>query len=790
MKISLNWINDFVDLKDIEIAELIKRLTLGTAEVEGVECKGREIKNVVVGKVLSVEEKPELKTTRLVQVDVGDKILQTLCGAKNVRVGMLVATACPGGSIVGLDQIDARKVGDYESNCILCSERELGISDDHSGLIELPLDLKLGEDIKKIYRLEDCVIEIDNKSLTNRPDLWGHYGIAREIAAIFKRTLKKLELDELKHNAELVHLDIKVKDKRCNRYSALTVRNIKQKTSSVDMKIRLYYTGLRSISLLVDLTNYVMLELGQPMHAFDKRTMHAVVVDSLKEDIKFTTLDDVERIVPKDTLMIQNGKESVAIAGIMGGQNTEIKEDTAELLIESAAFDAGTIRKTAVKLKLRTDASSRFEKSLDPELTVLSIKRFIRLLKNRQEDIEVSSNLTDVYVNEQKPITIEIDKRDIDSYMGVSLSDDFIIDSLTRLEFDIHCANHLYIVKVPTFRATKDISMKADIIEEVARMYGYDHIVPEPINLPVVPLEYSPDKMVIDKVKEILTEKYGATELHSYIWHDNELLRELEIEGKSGVSIVNSEDGYNARLREDFASTLFKVAAINAKHLDQFTTYEVGSVFKLGSEQKICEQRKVALLLFSKTRGIEELFYDAKDMVQTITHVLKNKKIKLEKLNEAEQYVNKTYSAVVKLDEKELGKIMAITDVMAKKIAPKAKLLFCELDLDTLIFAERSEVKYVEPSIYQQTKLDFNFLVTKDTRSDNIIKYIYDFRSELLKRVELIDLYKGKGIDDDKKSMTFGITIGSNEKTLVAEEINAFMKEFIEYMKENHYHLR
>ena len=372
MFLSMNWIRDFVNLDGIDLDELVHKFTLGTAEVEGVEHVGADTCGVVVGQILTVEEIPESKKLHKLTVDCGDKVWQIMCGAPNVRVGMKVPVAKLGGMVSGM-KIEDRKLAGYESQGMCCSQKELGVSDDHSGLWELPEDLPIGKDIKEIYEIDDVVFEVDNKSLTNRPDLWSHYGIAREFAAIAQRPLKALDFADLAAYDSLPKVDMKIEDPLCYRYSCLQFENISRSVSPVDMRIRLFYCGMRAINFLADMTNYLMLEMGQPMHAFDSRKVENIRIKRFDKEFDFKTLDGVERHIDTDTLMICNGDDPVAIAGIMGGLDSEIVEDTHTLTLESATFDAASIRKSTVRLSHRTDASMRYEKSLDPELTVAAI---------------------------------------------------------------------------------------------------------------------------------------------------------------------------------------------------------------------------------------------------------------------------------------------------------------------------------------------------------------------------------------------------------------------------------
>ncbi|MGN0961774.1 MAG: YtpR family tRNA-binding protein, partial [Christensenellales bacterium] len=371
MYISINWIKDFVDLDGLNIYDIANKFTLSCAEVEDVIEKGKDISGIITARIESVENHPNSKKLHILKVNTGKETLQIVCGAPNVRVGMVTALAVIGARL-GDIQISKANLAGVESYGMCCSIKELGIGEDHSGIIDLGDDTEIGVDLKEILPIEDTLIEVDNKSLTNRPDMWGHYGIAREIAAITGRKLKEYVVDNTNYSL-LPKLNVSVESKSCYRYSALRMENITKNVSPMTMQIRLYYCGMRAISLLADLTNYIMLELGQPMHSFNGSKVESIVVRDVDKDTPFTTLDGVDRVLPTGTMVIDLNSEIGAIAGIMGGLSSEIENDTNSTFLESATFDAVKVRKTATALGLRSESSARYEKSLDPEMTTIAL---------------------------------------------------------------------------------------------------------------------------------------------------------------------------------------------------------------------------------------------------------------------------------------------------------------------------------------------------------------------------------------------------------------------------------
>lgn len=346
MFLSMNWISDYVDFTGLDKIKLINQFSLSTAEVENeIFFKGSDISGIVAAEIKSVLPHPDSKKLHLLKVDAGNgELTDVVCGAPNVREGMKTAFAKVGAKI-GEIEIAPRKLAGYTSNGMCCSEKEIGISDDNSGIMEITDDIPNGTDLKDVYDIDDIIFEVDNKSLTNRPDLWGHYGIAREFAALAGRPLKPLDTADLSEYDKLPKVDLKIEDPICQRYSSLQFENISRAVSPVNMRIRLFYCGLRAINFLADLTNYLMLEMGQPMHAFDSRKVENIRIKRFDTPFTFKTLDGVERNIDENTLMICNGDAPVAIAGIMGGLDSEIVDDTTTLTLESATFNAVSIRK-------------------------------------------------------------------------------------------------------------------------------------------------------------------------------------------------------------------------------------------------------------------------------------------------------------------------------------------------------------------------------------------------------------------------------------------------------------
>lgn len=790
MYISINWIKDFVDLSGIDVEKLIYKFTMSTAEVEGITKHGEDIKDVIVAQIISIEDVENSKKLHKLMVDTGSEKLQVICGAPNVEVGAKVALAQVGSIVLG-QKINRATLAGEESFGMCLSEKELGISEDHSGIIILDDSAKVGEDIKNIIPIDDIIYEVDNKSLTNRPDLWGHYGIAREIAAITKRELKPLVVEDLEQYKELETLSVSVeaddKNPLCLRYSSMRVENVTRKNASWKMKVRLYYCGMRSINLLADMTNYIMLELGQPMHAFDEKVVGSVNVKTLREDTKFTTLDGKERMLDKGTLMICNDDNPVGIAGVMGGLDSEITSDTTSLFLESANFDSVAIRKTASKLDLRTDAAARYEKTLDPELTKLAIARFIKILRDEDSDIRVTSAFTDVYIKRYLHITIDIDKDYIDRSIGKVLSMEEITTTLKNLEYDINVEGKNIKIEVPTFRATKDVSQKADIIEEIARIHGYDNIVPKTNLWKVAPVKKDPVRELEYNSKELLATKYGMSEIHSYVWYNTELNTELGIKVKDNIKIVNGIVRLDNTLRREMAPTLLYAINNNLKYMNECKIFEVGRTFAYEFDGKEAEEYKVLGIGLSSTKQTEkELVYEVKSMINSIVKINKNIEVKYKTMEVVtKNYMHPVNSFEVLVNNEVLGYISVINPKIKDKINSKSAIVVAELRIDTLGEIIKNDISYIEPTKYQTVNFDLSFIVESNENYEKLEKIIKMSNLKYLLDYSLVDIYENKEKLKNKKNITIRFKIASYNKTLTKEEIDEEMNTLIENFAKN-----
>ena len=792
MLISMNWISDFVCLDGIDIRALINRFTLATAEVEEIFEYGKDIENVVAARILSVSNHPSSKKLHILEVDVGNGAVQVVCGAPNVKEGLIVPFAKDGANVRG-QKITTCELAGVQSCGMCCSESELGISEDHSGLMILDENTIVGSDVKKLFKLEDIVFEVDNKSLTNRPDLWGHYGIARELAALCGRALKEVATaDTDKYNSlEDVSIDIKNSEK-CLRYSGIVIKNITQKVSPVNMKIRLFYCGMRSINLLADLTNYLMLELGQPMHAFDNALVNKITVQTFDTPITFETLDGTKRTVPEDTLMICKGDCPMAVAGVMGGANSEIRDDTTSVLLESANFDGVSIRKASTKLGLRTEASTRYEKVLDPEITVVATRRFIKLLQDIDPQIKVASRLTDVYVRRYKTINLQISKAYIDKYTGIEIENDRIVSTLSALGFIVSFKDNIFDVTVPSYRATKDVTIKADLIEEITRIYGYDNFLLKTSSNPLIPVRHNLQRENEYNIKELLAEHFSLSEVHSYIWYNTKLNREINIETSENIRIINSVSPDTSVLRANMATTLLNIAQVNKNSSTEFGIFEMGRVVCGLKEDGNCNEKKIlGILLASKTSTEKEIFFKAKSIVEVICKTIKNitpdyKKMPSEQL---ESWIHPYNSATVNTDKSQIGYLTVLHPAVKESLDKKLNIAIIELDIDLFATLEVNPIKFAEISRFPGVEIDLSFIVPKSLEFATLREYIDKFKCEYLNKYEFVDSYEDEALKE-QKSITVRFYFGASDRTLAGEEVSVFKNDIINMLKISNINLR
>lgn len=811
MLLSLNWLKDHVSLpKSATPAELAKRLTLHTVEVEKTENQAERFDKVIVAKILSIKKHPNADRLQIAQVTTGKDELTIVCGAPNIAPDQLVPLAQVGAILPNGLEIKEAEVRGEKSQGMLCAEDELGLGHDHSGIMILE-KAKVGQSFASYLKLNDIIIEVDNKSLSNRPDLWGHYGIARELGAIFDAKVKEIDLQDVKLESggkkkgkdknELQPLDIKIEDsKLCPRYTAIQIDNIQIKESPEWLQERLVAVGLKPINNIVDITNYVMLELGQPLHAFDAAKVEKIVVRSAKKNEGITTLDEKERKLEDGQLLITDGNQPIAIAGIMGGNNSAISNETKSIIIESANFDAATIRKGSTKLNLRTDASMRFEKALDPYLTESALKLAVKLIQKDNKKIVIASQLTDIFPTPPQAPEIELDLSWLNKIAGAEIAADQAKKILSSLGFGLtvkgknHDGGEILLVKVPSWRATKDIAIKEDLVEEVLRLYGYNNL---PAQLPQVAMEApetNEDRILEHKIQTILAKENHLSETYNYSFTNEEELKKLNLDFTNYIKLVNPISKQHTLLRQNLVLGLINNVKTNQHKYDTVGLFEIGGVFLnvFGSIKKDDSDSDERLPYQEKQLGIvlasddKEIFTQTKSIIQSLIHGLISPQTEtvFTPTDTIIGYADKNLKAAINVLGKNIGTIAQLSEDNKKNNSLKKNVVLVELSFKELLnLSLNYGYKTYQPvPKYPPIVRDLAFVVDEKILYNDIKDAIKGFH-QLIASVELFDVYSGDKLGAGKKNLAFHVVYQSEEKTLTTEEIDAIQKDLIKNLE-------
>lgn len=794
MKISLNWLKDYVDLKDQKPEELGLRFTMASAEIEGVEDLGKSFDNVVTAKILEIAPHPDADKLQVTKVNNGKEILQVVCGAKNIQVGQIVPLAQVGAVLPGDFKIKVSNKRGVESFGMLCAASELGVSGDSEGILILDENTELGKHFGDLVGKNDFLIEIDNKSLTHRPDLWGHYGIAREMAAILGKDFKKHDFNLPKVDENKVKINVTIEDKElCQRYSAMAFDNIKITESPDWLKERLSNIGAKPINNVVDATNYIMFELGQPVHSFDGNKIkdHTIIIRRAKDNETLTTLDEVERKLNSEMLVIADKESPIALAGVMGNQNSEVDDNTTFVILEAANFHPANVRRTALSVGLRTEASARFEKSLDPEMTIQAISRFYDILKETCPDIKVVSELVDIDYSNKTPVFVNVTREFINRRLGVDISKDFIETTLKRLGFGIEeIEKESYKLQVPTYRATKDIGIAEDIVEEIGRVYGYDNITPIAPKLDVKPLQEEPKHVLRRKVRDILSIGLGFKEVYNYSFNGSQQLEKLEFNLSDHIKLRNPLSADQEFLRTSLVPNMLDVVSKNIRNIQKFNIYELGKIFLKNPENL----EKEYLCAFCVERKPEQpLFFEAKSHLENIMDKvgINDYEVRLPQDGEIKEiFYHPGRTGVIAQRRLTIGFISEIHPSVTQDFGINANISFIYIDMEALLQANRKKDKFKELAKYPHVPFDVSTIVDKRTSVSDVVKTIEKVNKQLIRDINLFDIYEGKNLPENKKSFAFTINFYSKERTLEPQEIKDLQNNIMKALNDKGYEVR
>ncbi len=798
MYISYNWLKDFVKLPSkIKPEEIATELTNRTVEVEGLVKQADQFAKVVVGKVIEVKKHPNADRLRLVIIDVKKAKLNIVCGAPNVAVGQSVPVALVGAVLPTGLEIKPAEIRGEKSEGMICAEDELGLGRSHEGIIVLRPDAKAGEPFAKYLKADDIVLEVDNKSLSNRPDLWSHYGLARELSAIFNLPLKPYDKVLSKFDfldAKAGKLEIRVEDKeRCPRYMAVKIDNVSVQESPEWLKQKLVAVHQRPINNLVDLTNYVMMDVGQPLHAFSADKVKKIVVRRAVKNEVIETLDEKERVLDQEDLVITDGKQPIAIAGVMGGKNSEIGSATKTLILEAANFQAVSVRRTSQKLGLRSESSMRFEKSLDPQLTKVGLLRFLTLLKEICPEMKVASALIDIDNSYSPMKEIELDLDWLADKIGQEIPKEEAVNSLKKLGFVvINPSEEKLKVAVPSWRATKDVSTREDLAEEVLRLYGYSNIVSQlpvqTLNLP----EVNQERTIERKTKNILALKHCLTEAYSYSFLSEEQLAKLNIDFFNYLRLANPLAENQVLLRQSLVPGLVLNLKNNQAKSDRLSFFEIGSVFfNAPGALKKGEQGDGALPHQEKHLGLAlasndpDLLGKLKGIINDCLRLLAGYELMLDFSipDNIPGWMDKKTAAKIMVSGKELGTVAALDALAAENINLKKPAVLAEINFSLLanLILSLPTFHSQEAPKYPPVIRDLAFVINHKILYNDLRNEIAAF-DPLIKSAVLFDVYSGDKLSVDEKSLAFHINYQSPERTLLAEEVDRVQQKLISYL--------
>ncbi|MCP4912852.1 MAG: phenylalanine--tRNA ligase subunit beta [Oligoflexia bacterium] len=810
MLVSLDWINDFTKTPtDITPQRLGELFTLATAEVEEVLESGSHWDKIRVAQVIEKEKHPEADKLNLVTFTTdGENRLQVVCGASNVEIGMKTPYAKIGVTLPNGLTLEPKKIRGVLSEGMLCSEEELGLAEESEGILKLPEDAPLGETmLTYMKQTKDTLLDIDNKSLTHRPDLWGHYGLAREFSAIFKAELKDTFNDDwakgLKSKIPGGDAPVKVnvdKDSSCLAYYGLTVKNVKVGESPDWMKRRLLAVGLRPISSLVDISNYVMLELGIPLHIFDRQKIKGdtVNIKRISEEETFTTLDEVERKLISTDTVICDSEKPLVLAGIMGGLNSGVSEETNEIFIEVANWKAAEVRKTSTRLGLRTDSSQRYEKTLDSKLCERTLLRTLELVLDLNPEAQVVGDISydGMDLSQIETLNLEINYARLRKILGKEVSNDEITDILSRLDFKVtEKSENIFNVEVPSYRSTKDIDCDADILEEVGRIIGYDNIESKMPLLDISPVRLSPAKELHRKIRSFLTDFGHGFEVQTYAMIGQKLLDECSWPVKNeNLKLINSLSKDHDRMRPSLIPSFLKACSVNSKNKNQYRFFEIGRAYNEDEMNFSKESHQVAIAYFHKDENqFMELVNDVKNLLRAtnipgdITE--KHPKFKNELIDEEWLGVHPFEFFNLRIMGKMKGSIFTVHPLMLRKFKIKGNLSMAVIDLSA--FEDRplkEKTKYSPLAKFPSSQFDYTVELSATKGKGQVLAVLKKLKIKEVLSHKIVESYTPD--NSDVTFLTLRTTFQDPEKTLTGEFLKDSEKKIIEHLDKNGFSLK
>ena len=791
MKVSLNWIRDYVQLPaDADLKKLAYDLTMSTVEVEDATDLGASFHDMVVGVINTIEQHPNADKLKVCKTDIGGRVEDIVCGGSNLREGMKVAVALPGamckwhgeGDLVEIKKSKLRGVDSYG---MICGAVEIGLADlfptkEEAHILDLSdFDAPAGTPLADALDLNDIILEIDNKSMTNRPDLWGHYGIAREIAALYDLPMTQFpHFDRNVENTSGFHVTVEDAE-RCPRMTGTQIENVCVKPAPYWMQVRIWKTGMRPINALVDITNYVMLATGQPSHAYDSDHIAGhIIVRRAKAGETLTLLNGKELPLSTDDLTIADDAGIVGLAGVMGGAKDSILPTTSKVILEIANFQAAGIRRTALRYDNRTEASARYEKAIDPERCDQAFDLSMQLFSQLYPEMKVTG-LVDEYPRPLKQAEIDVPLSWLERRLGKRLSPDEIKHKMELLGYGITFNGDNMHVVVPTWRSTGDVSIQADIMEEVARMYGYENFEAEPITTTFDGAINQLDKDLERRIKEYLAIRCGMQEIFTYPWMEESYVNAV-LQSTEGILSLSTPPSPAERfVRSSLLPNLCKAVVKNERYFNEFSIFETAQVFRdenytspYDPREKLPSQRKNVAGAFATTdKDITALFRKAKGVMEMMARYVHMEALTFRQTEKPVWADNVVWLNIYRGDEK-VGDLA----LLAKKVSmacgiKNMNVMLFQLDQDSLVPLKSRTNTFTHLAEYPMTDYDISLLVDGSVQWKDVAQTVRGIKSELLHGAAFVDEYRGKQVPAGKKSLTLRLAIGSKDKTLTSAEI-------------------
>ena len=791
MKLSLNWIKDYVKLPDdMDLTRLAYDLTMSTVEVEGAESLAESFDKIVVGEIKEVLPHPNADKLRVCKVDVGEEdIKDIVCGGSNLYAGEKVVVACPGAMVRWHGEgepveIKNAKLRGVQSFGMICASVEVGLADlfpaveEHEIMDITSFDAKAGTPLAVALDLDDIILEIDNKSMTNRPDLWGHYGIARELAALYDLPL--VEFDKYVPETTETY-DVRIDDtERCPRYIGARVEGLSVKPSPFEMQSRIWRVGMRPINALVDVTNYVMLATGQPTHVFDSNhIIDHIEVRRAKDGEKLQLLNDKDLALSTDDLVIADAEGAVALAGVMGGAKDSVLPDTSSVILEVANFESKGVRRTALRYDNRTEASSRYEKAVDPERCDIALSLAMKLFAELYPDMKVTA-FNDQYPNKLVKKEIDVELEWLDRRLGKRIPKEVVEKKLGTMGFEVTFTDEKMHIVVPTWRSTGDVSIKADIMEEVARMYGYENFEATQITTSFDGAINQLDTDLVRKVKEYLAFRCNMQEIFTYPWMTEEFVNALLPSTDGILALATPPSPSEKYIKSSLLPNICKAIVKNERNFDEFDIFEEAQIFldkdyteNYKNEKLPCQKRHLGCAFVGKSDDIDNLFRRAKGVIEMMPRYTQMEGFTFER-NEKPYWADNVVWLNICLGGQKIGDMALLSKKAALACGIKVlSAVLVELDMDAFVPFKSRTNRYTHLPEFPMNDYDVSFLVDSMVKWDEIYACIMSKKNELLHDARFVDEYKGKQIPEGKKSVTVRLVIGSSEKTLTGAEIEA-----------------